>query len=737
MTIEQSISSVFGDVLNTIANNPNWQSALTRLLADFPLQGQPRSSQTISTDLDNMALSEMSFDEIKTWFLNAFKTIYNFDQNGLVFDTFTISPSSSDPTIIGNLFISGDYNKAGISFELYAIYDYSSISQKSTFTVGTKPVNGVNDFFTEQGETPYSIDKINLQNLAYLMKAVVEETILQLTSQTQRATVYALDAGNFHNPDYLLQFRNALNAKLGRLEPFSTLGKPTGYGFIGNVENVFGNFVVFDLPQYKMGFGLMFPNSAFTVVRQFDYNTTVSGAKVFDKDFVQIKGSFKNIDNKGQPLDAGDFAEIIANYVEKYGQLEPASPFQENEMVWVVAKDGSLKPKVGTFKKYNYDQPSGTGTIKLDFKAKNGDGTFYTHSKTYDYPSNLYDYYTDAQYQRLFAKSGTEGIVDSPYTLVFDKTYHSNPPPVSPLAYAYYGSKAYYNKGSDKEIGIHILNANPAKPPKCPQISGGSAKKWVVANPYNATCILVKQYKKASQPRVETFVAQVHRALGMPAPDMRFHQTHLTSPLVSDAFQPLTSTKMSKIVKQQYSSSSPKINNNAFRNAVDLLIVSTWLVNWDVLGMSGDNSLIDNNGDIQCIDLGGALMFKATGGWKTKSGGWNADWGVDYQTIKANMKKALIQMQTVGNNKQFTGLLSQKIGQDQALEITEKIMMLFHPQYNYIEKLTVWTGLPTQVYSDGYNFEGIKNSGADDLNKKFVTWLQARALALYEIFREI
>jgi hypothetical protein len=339
---------------------------------------------------------------------------------------------------------------------------------------------------------------------------------------------------------------------------------------------------------------------------------------------------------------------------------------------------------------------------------------------------------------QLPPRTATKPLIRSPYTLVFDKPYHSNPPPLSPLADAYYGSKAYYDKGSDKEISIHVLNANVTKPPKCPQISGGSAIKWVVSNPYNATCILVKKYPKQSQPKVETFVAQVHRALGMPAPDMRFHQTHLLSPLVSDAFQPLTSTKMKSIVKQQYSTMSVDITNNAFRNAVDLLIVSTWLVNWDVLGISGDNSLIDDKGNIQCIDLGGALMFRATGGWKGEFEKWNADWGADYQTIKTNMIKALMQMQSIGTNKQFQGLLNHSIGKKEAELITEKMMMLFHPQYNYIEKLIVWTNMPAEVYADGYSFESkINPLDTKDLNKIFVTWLQARALALYEIVRGI
>ncbi len=980
MTIEQSISSVFGDVLNTIANNPKLQPTLTRLLADFPLQGQPRSSQTTS--------SQIPFG-------------YNSDGSPKPLDIIPVDQIQAH--IIRKLqpLINAGFNPTSASFPIEKDNDGYLININITLVKGKTSIKLVSDFIDVLIKvTVVSLDKVgymdekvidfdlpfDMSDLDKALNATLELANKFLLSQTQTATSYALDAGNFHNPDYLLQFRNAVNAKLGRLEPFSTMGKPTGYGFIGNVENVFGNFVVFDLPQYKMGFGLMFPNSAFIVVRKFDYNTSTSGAKVFDKDFVNIQGSFKNIDNKGQPLDAGDFAEIIANYVEKYGQLEPTSPFQPNEMVWVVAKDGSLQPKVGIFKKYFYDQQTGTETVQLDFKSQNNDGSFYTYSKSFDYPSNIYDLYTDVEYQRLLAYnvivtmsvkdlidyiknelntldragfinnvtveknqssqiskfyiyyentqnqliqvislyhnssisigllidgvnseqtnmslnrpvtlsninqvckkivayalqasttatqpttslmdtiiftrdktlapsdsqenriedyldkkynsdtlfvvgdkrirlvvkpidvplqitfkmfyqknnkdgiqstigtapdkktfvspystafsildsatlrqvttlideeikwlkennyisdatqsvrstlSGTEGIVRSPYTLVFDKTYHSNPPPLSPLAGAYYGSKAYYDKGSNKEISIHVLGANVTKPPKCPQISGGSAKKWVVSNPYNATCVLIKQYSKKSQPRVETFVAQVHRALGMPAPDMRFHQTHLTSPLVSDAFQPLTSTKMSKIVKQQYSSTSPTINMNAFRNAVDLLIVSTWLVNWDVLGMTGDNSLIDDKGNIQCIDLGGALMFRATGGWKgVVFEKWNADWGADYQTIKTNMKLALIQMQTIGTNKQFAGLLAKGLGKDRTLEITEKMMMLFHPQYNYIEKLTVWTGLPTQVHSDGYTFEGVQNSGADDLNKMFVTWLQARALALYEIVRE-
>ena len=75
-------------------------------------------------------------------------------------------------------------------------------------------------------------------------------------------------------------------------------------------------------------------------------------------------------------------------------------------------------------------------------------------------------------------------------------------------------------------------------------------------------------------------------------------------------------------------------------------------------------------------------------------------------------------------------------------DITDRIMMLFHPQYNYIAKLTAWTNLPQLVKKSGYKpFNSldysytIANADEKELQNIFVVWLQARAYALWKIAR--
>jgi uncharacterized protein YktA (UPF0223 family) len=66
--------------------------------------------------------------------------------------------------------------------------------------------------------------------------------------------------------------------------------------------------------------------------------------------------------------------------------------------------------------------------------------------------------------------------------------------------------------------------------------------------------------------------------------------------------------------------------------------------------------------------------------------------------------------------------------------MAEKILMLFLPQYNYIEKLTIWTGVAHALKTDKYKpFKEVPSSQVDE---KFVHWLQARAIALYQILQE-
>jgi len=706
--------------------------------------------------------------------------------------------------------------------------------------------------------------------------------VQQTRDQEPRIPTQHISLADYGNDSLLKIFTDQLNDKLIRLGT----GKVIVYSEWIMSTATLRYQAIFAVPKIKGSFALEFKNQ-FAVVRFVPYMHGFLEKSVFFDSSV-----FTNITQKITPLSTDDFAEIIAKYIRKQFNIKaPVPPYQKNETIWVVSSDGSINKKAYKFDKYIYDAQTDTGYIKLTYKTQNKDGTFDTHTKTFDYPSSMYYYYNDDEYISEYTKtlnmkledmapfqlrmyissilvsvypsysqdgfsikkmefskiigedigffnillenkewkchgeyiyyskgdgdlhdypvskasfaifkdynfinseeyytsdsidkinidnffvkfkefilnniqtpsiqqpsiatqatqqprprtatqqpiSATQGIISSPYTLVFDKPYHSNPPPLSPLAGAYYGSDSYNNgSNTQTEIDLISLSQNVTKPPKCPQISGGSLEKYVVSNPNNDKCILIKKSIKLSQGNVETFCSHVHRALGLFAPDMRVHKNLLFSPLISSDWKHIGSGVGKAMMQGTFSNSDPTINEHAFTQAVKLFIVSLWLVNWDVSGAVGDNTLYNSKGDLSCIDLGGALVFRATSDFKTLNM-WKPEWNASYDVIKQHMIKAYDDFNTMSTFAFSFGtkvLFSDNKVKPIAEELTNQMMMLFNPKYNYIEKLTVWCNLPESIKADGYQpFQSIPN---DELNTMFVTWLQARAYALWEITR--
>ena len=305
------------------------------------------------------------------------------------------------------------------------------------------------------------------------------------------------------------------------------------------------------------------------------------------------------------------------------------------------------------------------------------------------------------------------------------------PPPPSPLVNAWYGSDAYNIENSNKQV---LPSSSSIKnPPSCPQISGGSAPKYVLKNDYTNACILVKKYQTIGQPAVEAFCALVHRALGLYAPDMRNDDGNLLySPLLDSVFLETNSTVNSKIAKKKLSNKSPKINQNAYNQAIQLFVVSCWLVNWDVMGMSGDNVLYKPvTGNLACIDLGGALMYRATGGFK--GSGFDGKWNEPYNVVEQDMS-------SVWDTFLSKSTWSQQFGKETIYkapvylfaEMTEKMMMLFHPDYNLIKGLIHYTDVAKSVQASGY--QPFKQFSETDIDEIFEQFLFNRALALYNKF---
>jgi hypothetical protein len=314
------------------------------------------------------------------------------------------------------------------------------------------------------------------------------------------------------------------------------------------------------------------------------------------------------------------------------------------------------------------------------------------------------------------------------------------PPPPSPLVNAWYGSDAYNVENSNKQV---LPSSSSIKnPPSCPQISGGSAPKYVLRNDYTNACILVKKYQTIGQPAVEAFCALVHRALGLYAPDMRNDDGNLLySPLLDSVFLETNSTVNSKISKKQLSNNNPKISQNAYNQAIELFVVSCWLVNWDVMGMTGDNVLYKpSTGDLACIDFGGALMYRATGG--VKGSGFDGKWNEPYSVVEQEMEKVWTTFSHHSTwTKQFGAIpkypfysteIIEKAPNYLFAEITEKMMMLFHPDYDLIKGLIHYTNVAKSVQASGY--QPFKQFSETDIDEIFEQFLFNRALALYNKF---
>jgi hypothetical protein len=573
------------------------------------------------------------------------------------------------------------------------------------------------------------------QLTSLLVNVPLEHTASARQSVSTEPTL-AIDLSKYNDWDFLKKYKEQVNERLSRLG----IGKQ-----IGNSEWLFNTQAMFAVPNYKGTFTLEMVNKQFITVRFVPFSPT----GFLDKALFNDSSYFQNITNKLSPLSSDDFADIIAKYVrEKLNVKAPVPPFQKNEIIWIVSKDNSLKPKMGQFEKYIYDKQTDTGVIKIKFKARNSDGTYNNYSKNYDYPSSLYDYYSDADYQKRFgAKSPQQSLIRSSYTLVFDRPYHSNPPPVSPLANAYYGSDAYTN-GSDpnQEIDLSSLAKNITTPPKCPQITSGYTQKVVVANPHNGQCIMVKNNTNAGQASVETFCSHVSRALGFHSPDMRFENHQLFSALLPTDFNEINPATLQKILNKSLSSTDPQISKLAYRQAIELFVIGTWLANWDIMGgTTGYNTMFDPNGNLSCIDWGGALMYGGAGAFKDIHN-LNPQYDAEMKSIQYSMKEGLKQFGIKSTFVQVYGK-SFKIDDDAEKiaifqDITDRIMMLFHPQYNYIAKLTAWTNLPQLVKKSGYKpFNSldysytIANADEKELQNIFVVWLQARAYALWKIAR--
>ena len=342
--------------------------------------------------------------------------------------------------------------------------------------------------------------------------------------------------------------------------------------------------------------------------------------------------------------------------------------------------------------------------------------------------------------ENVYSKYITENITEK----------MSLPPPPSPLLKAYYGSNAYESNSPPHEIPLDKINKTQKNPPSCPQITGGSNPKSVHYNPYNNQCILIKT-QKVGQATMEVLASQIHRSLGMYAPDMRSFGTKLFSPLIDPNYQQATTTEIEHIIKFK----GDKFDDLK-QQIVDLYIISCWIANWDVWGLGGDNTLISKKGDkstLACIDLGGAFMYSAMGGIKDEKG-WKPLWFEnEFLNVVKRMNSQMLDMlnEKYSAGKYFNDLAYGESANQGIFNKGSKLnkmanntctraLMLFYPNYNYIRSILNYLQVENTKALQDY-FKNTPNNSSTFYYKEHTVdlmhdWLFHRILAIKSILNE-
>ena len=109
----------------------------------------------------------------------------------------------------------------------------------------------------------------------------------------------------------------------------------------------------------------------------------------------------------------------------------------------------------------------------------------------------------------------------------------------------------------------------------------------------------VKMYRDPDQTRVEALTNHIYGALGVPAPNSELHQIDGNLAVVSSEVPGISDLSFTEIARH------PEVMGN--------FITDAWLGNYDVLGLAGDNVVMDPTGIIHRIDNGGSMQFRARG----------------------------------------------------------------------------------------------------------------------------
>jgi len=126
-----------------------------------------------------------------------------------------------------------------------------------------------------------------------------------------------------------------------------------------------------------------------------------------------------------------------------------------------------------------------------------------------------------------------------------------------------------------------------------------------------------KEYvrKTGSSPdhiREEFYAEEAYRALGVPIPKSKLYDDG-TNPVKLSEYLPNAKSLGSLAGKEK---------ENAIAKIKEGFAVDALMGNWDSVGMSGDNILVDSNGKPWRVDVGGSLRFRAQGAAKQEDQ-WN------------------------------------------------------------------------------------------------------------------
>lgn len=162
----------------------------------------------------------------------------------------------------------------------------------------------------------------------------------------------------------------------------------------------------------------------------------------------------------------------------------------------------------------------------------------------------------------------------------------------------------------------------------------GKGAKWLVKGNLNFTQGMTTGSVSDNRARNEVLAAKLLKAAGVGAPDMKL--TDLEGQHGGSPSGVTGSMGVASKIIDGLSAFNP--NNAAHVAAAQAdFAVHAWLGNWDVLGASWDNTMIDKDGKAVCIDTGGAILFRAQG--SPKSAGQFSATADDWETMRSTDAK--------------------------------------------------------------------------------------------------